>query len=145
MDFFLDPARTSGSIWRNPRLNRPHGNELQSTLLKTRVLPAVCTGVQRELSPYPPETEYYKMSSRTWRPGSQCQGRTPTSWIAKTIMMPTTRIENQTLLPTASWYQICQGKHNTVQQWMEPPFCSYLERRHRAKSAPVVCLSPSRL
>lgn len=27
-----------------------------------------------------------------------------------------------TMMPTASWYWHCQGKHNTVKHWMEQCF-----------------------
>lgn len=45
------------------------------------------------------------------------------------------------LLPTVSDYQNCQGKHNTVKQWMEQYF-THTEKRQRKISSNSACWSP---
>lgn len=75
-------------------------------------------------------------STKHW--GGPCLRRTPTLWrTERSSQSQPPWTELQTLLPTASWYQSCQGKHNIVKHWLEQHFTHLEEKESKSSSNSV--------
>lgn len=74
-------------------------------------------------------------------PIPSAKGGLPTTWrIAEIVTMPAIRHRSQTLLPIASWYWSCQGKHIVVKHWLEQH--TYIEKRQSKISSNSMSFSP---